>query len=129
AKVWLDKQSTLNQEAVELNTATGKSRINIIQIGFIQVAQHDRRDKEIHLLDGRTVLAKNISMEELLQRLPANEFAQVNRKTVVSLAQISAYTSQMVICKSLDGKGPMHFPLTASYKTDFINKFSTQYNF
>jgi len=48
----------------------------------------DPRDKEIHLTNGKTILAKNISFKELLTLLP-DSFLQVNPGDVVNLDYVN----------------------------------------
>ncbi len=48
----------------------------------------DSRDKEIHLINGKTILAKNISFKELMDQLP-NSFLQVNPGDVVNLDYVN----------------------------------------
>ena len=129
ARFWLDKQSDGKTLEIELNSAVGKSRIHTAKIVYIEVAEHDRRDKNIHLIGGQVILAKNISLEELLAILPNGEFSQINRKMLISLAQVSSYTAQTITCKYQEGNNGTRLPLSAAYKTAFLEQLSNRYNY
>ncbi len=129
AKLWLGKQPNIANQEIELNTAVGKSRINPANILFIEVADHDRRDKNIYVNTDQIILAKNVSLDELLSILPKAEFAQINRKTIIALSQVESYTSQSVTCKSPQGKKGTQLSLSGAYKTSFLSQLTTRYSF
>lgn len=128
AQHWLSKQSEINNDIVELNTALGKSRISSQNINYIYVADHDRRDKYIYLKDDSNILAKNISLDELLLLLPKGEFCRINRKTIISLSKISAYTAQSATIVINDKGITYQLPLSSTYKNDFLKLIGVRYN-
>lgn len=128
AQHWLTKQEEESPDIVELNTAIGKAPIELDSIVYIDVADHDRRDKYIHRKEDTSILAKNISMDELLLLLPQGEFCRINRKTIVSLSKISAYTGQYVTILGHSDGSTLQFPLSPAYKNDFLKLISIRYN-
>ncbi|WP_449398942.1 hypothetical protein [Chryseobacterium wanjuense] len=50
------------------------------QIAYIKTSEIDSRDKDIILNDGTAIVLKNLSFRNLLEMLPAKDFAQVNKK-------------------------------------------------
>ena len=46
---WLNSTKETGLEVIELNSNQGKTRIRIDQIAYIEVADHDRRDKYIYM--------------------------------------------------------------------------------
>lgn len=65
---------------IEWNTNIGKTIILTEQIAYIKTSEIDSRDKDIILNDGTAIVLKNLNFKNLLEMLPANDFAQVNKK-------------------------------------------------
>ncbi|MBD1426478.1 LytR/AlgR family response regulator transcription factor [Sphingobacterium arenae] len=120
AQAWLSTRNQLNPVYVELNTNLGKSRINTSDITYIVVAENDRRDKKIWFKDGQSLLAKNISFDDMLERFPEGQFCKINRKTVVALQAVNYYTTQWVSCEIDSGKNPIQFKLSEQYREHFM---------
>lgn len=93
ARHWLGRQQSDRDSTVELTMALGKTVIVVQDIVYVQVGNQDRRDKNIFLKTGINLLAKNITLDELLDALPNSQFCRINRKTVVGLHHIEAYYS------------------------------------
>jgi len=129
AQHWLSIQQEDTNTIIELNTAVGKSRISYQNINYIEVADHDRRDKYIYGKDDSSILAKNISLDDLLDLLPKGEFCRVNRKTIISLAKVTANTAQSISLLGKADNSIIQIPLSAAYKNDFLSQISVRYNF
>lgn len=121
---WLSTQAAGHETIIELNTAVGKSRIDYHNICYIEVADHDRRDKFIYQIDGSSMLAKNISMDELLALLPKHEFCRVNRKTIVSIAKVGSYTAQLISMQRNHNNIIFQTALSSAYKNEFLKLIS-----
>ncbi|AIM36358.1 hypothetical protein KO02_06320 [Sphingobacterium sp. ML3W] len=121
---WLQFFEESSLDIIELNSNQGKTRINAALISYIEVADHDRRDKYINMTDGQHILAKNISLEELITLLPTGKFCQINRRNVVSLAAVTSYTAQYVICKIKGVPPEVQLILSAPYKAHFMSSLT-----
>jgi len=124
AQVWLSNKNHANAVYVELNTNLGKSRMNTNDVVYIAVAENDRRDKEIWFKDGQTLLAKNITFDDILERLPQGQFCKINRKTVIALHAVSHYTIQTVSCEIASLKKTIQFKLSEQYREQFMSLLS-----
>lgn len=75
----------LKPGTIVLKTQESKrEEVSIDEIVFISTSEDDRRDKEIELNNGKKIVAKNVSMEELSKKLPKN-IIQVHKSTMVNL--------------------------------------------
>jgi len=89
-------------------------------IAYITVAENDRRDKMLTLTDGTKHLAKNVTFDYLLQRLPDGDFCRINRRMVVALSAVSSYTAQWVYCNLPGIHSPIQFALSGQYRDHFL---------
>ena len=121
AQIWLSNKIHTNPVYVELNTNFGKSRLNTNDIAYIVVAENDRRDKEIWFKGGQTLLAKNITFDDILERFPQGQFCKINRKTVIALHAVKHYTIQTVSCEIVPLKTPRQFKLSEQYREQFMS--------
>ncbi|CDS93310.1 MULTISPECIES: LytR/AlgR family response regulator transcription factor [Sphingobacterium] len=121
AMKWIIANAVSSEDIIELNSNQGKTRIITSQIAYIEVADHDRRDKYIKMTDGPDILAKNISLDEILMLLPSGKFCRINRRNVIALATVSSYTAQYVICKIKEPSAMIKLTLSAPYRDHFIN--------
>ncbi len=125
AREWLAaKRIVKTDHSIELNTNKGKTRIDGNGIAWITVAENDRRDKVLVYKDGREVLTKNITFDQLRERLPGDGFCRINRRTMIAIDTVSSYTQQWVHC-TLPGSGTsVQFPLSTQYRSAFKAKVS-----
>lgn len=124
AMKWIISTKESSPDIIELNSNQGKTRILIGQIAYIEVADHDRRDKYIQMNDGQHILAKNISLDEIIALLPAGKFCRINRRNIVALVAVSSYTAQYVSCKIKNSPELVQLNLSAPYKEHFVNSLS-----
>ncbi|WP_284464550.1 response regulator transcription factor [Chryseobacterium sp.] len=90
--------TTVQKKAfIEWNTNIGKTVILTEQIAYIKTSEIDSRDKDIILNDGTTIVLKNLNFKNLLEMLPANDFAQVNKKEIIALASIKVFSTNEII--------------------------------
>ncbi|MFT3933762.1 MAG: response regulator [Chitinophagaceae bacterium] len=107
---------------VQLNTSKGKSMLYFEQLFYITTSAIDKRDKVAHLDNGENIVLKNISFSQLLELLPAAQFVQVNKKEIISLKIVDAYTHEEITSSIQHNNKPLRFSLGEAYKAGFINK-------
>ncbi|MFT3920131.1 LytR/AlgR family response regulator transcription factor [Cloacibacterium sp.] len=110
---------------IEWNTNLGKSRIFTNQISYIKASEIDSRDKEIIMKDHSHIFLKNINFKTLLELLPSNDFAQINKKEIIALRCIKAFSSNEVLTNipQHDGEQLLKLHLSEVYKKNLIEKF------
>lgn len=116
-------QKRLTSGSMELNSNQGKRVFRFHEIAWITSAPNDRRDKTIWLKDRQEIIVKNISFEQLLALLPEQQFARINRKSIIAMDTVVSYTHEGIRCKFLDESGgPVMIPLSDQYSEDFKQK-------
>jgi len=120
ARTWLSHNKNATPIYIELNSSLGKSRINPNDIAYIAVAENDRRDKDIFFKDGQRLLAKNITFDELLEKLPKDKFCKINRRTAIAVDTVSHYTTQWISCELSSHKTPIQFKLSEQYREQLM---------
>ena len=122
ARAWLDSLSA-NMGSAEFNSNIGRILLHFNDISLITNAESDRRDKRVILNQGQEVLLKNVSFEELLHVLPSSNFCRINRKTIVALGNVVAYTHDWITYNLQDSSAQqLKLSLTASYRDAFTAK-------
>lgn len=90
--------STSNKkDFMEWNTSLGKTIVFTNEISFIKISEIDSRDKEVLLRDSSVILLKNMNFKTLLELLPKNMFVQINKKEVIALECIKAFSGNEII--------------------------------
>ncbi|TDW97501.1 LytR/AlgR family response regulator transcription factor [Dinghuibacter silviterrae] len=100
------------------NSSQGKVLLHYEQVLLVTTADGDARDKNVVLENGRALLLKNVSFSQL--HLPPDQFARINKKTVVRIKAITHYTAGEVTI-DLPG-GAQRFPLSETYRQEFYYK-------
>lgn len=77
-------------------TDKGNVLFQLNDIACISSNAIDRRDKLLLLKNGKQVTIKNQSFEELIERLPENDFCRISRGEVIALNAVKSYTSGSV---------------------------------
>lgn len=85
------------KDFIEWNTNIGKTVIFTDQIAYIKTSEIDSRDKDIILSDGTNIVLKNLNFKNLLEMLPAKDFAQVNKKEIIALSSIKVFSTNEII--------------------------------
>ncbi len=104
------------------NSDQGKIRLALHEIHSIVTAENDRRDKQVTLKDGKSILIKNHSFEELFEYLPAHQFCRVNKKTVINILMVESYTHEWIHMLSQSGpekQRNLSVRLTDAYREAF----------
>lgn len=89
--------SPQKKDFIEWNTNIGKTIIFTEQIAYIKTSEIDSRDKDIILNDGTNIVLKNLNFKNLLDMLPAKDFAQVNKKEIIALSSIKVFSTNEII--------------------------------
>lgn len=101
---------------------TKREEISPESIYHIRTSSTDSRDKEIFLLNGNTVLAKNIGFNELLDQLPVS-FLQVNHGDIVNLDYVNKLLNTDTIGLDIPGGvRTIEITLGNSYRERFFQK-------
>lgn len=87
----------VKKDFIEWNTNIGKTVIFTHQIVYIKTSEIDSRDKDIILSDGTKIVLKNLNFKNLLEMLPAKDFAQVNKKEIIALSSIKIFSTNEII--------------------------------
>ena len=107
------------------NTDKGKSVLLFAEILYITSAEGDKRDKVVYLENEQRLTLKNISYEQLLGILPADQFCRVNKKDVVALKAVRSYSHEVITTKLVNkSKAPLLLPLNDTYRAAFKSKLS-----
>lgn len=83
------------------NTSLGRSTVYFNDVVYITTAETDKRDKTAWLSDNRQLLLKNITLEKLLDLLPAADFIQVNKSDIISRKAVQAFTAEEIVLKDV----------------------------
>lgn len=119
------KNTNQNEAFIILNTDKGKGIIYINQLVYIKSAEHDSRDKEALLVDGSTLILKNINFESLFQQIPETNFCRVNKKVVIAIKQVKHYTHNEITLKQQDKNGNfISILLSETYRSAFMKLVS-----
>lgn len=112
------------QKFIEWNTNIGKTVIFTDQIAYIKTSEIDSRDKDIFLKDGTIIVLKNLNFKNLLEMLPEKDFVQVNKKEIIALSSIKAFSSNEIITTiALDNTGFLKLQVGEIYKKRLSDLF------
>lgn len=121
--VQLLKAPRQGKRFVRLNTNLGKALIFFDQLLYLSTSHSDKRDKRALLDTGEELLLKNISFEQLLDLLPAEEFCRINKSEVIALRTVRFFTKQEItttLAASADFNNKL--VLSEIYLQDFLEK-------
>lgn len=112
------------QKFIEWNTNIGKTVIFTDQIAYIKTSEIDSRDKDIFLKDGTIIVLKNLNFKNLLEMLPEKDFVQVNKKEIIALSSIKAFsTNEIITTITLDNSGFLKLHVGEIYKKRLSDLF------
>lgn len=115
ARVLLEQQR-VPDAFVEINSDKGKFLLRFAELALLSSSAIDRRDKKAVLKNNQEVVLKNISFDQLLEKLPPAQFTRINRTTIIALDCVEAYTHDTVLTKLVDLNGAvMRFPLSTQF--------------
>ncbi|AZA82789.1 two-component system response regulator [Chryseobacterium lactis] len=109
---------------IEWNTNIGKTIILTEQIAYIKTSEIDSRDKDITLNDGTTIVLKNLNFKNLLEMLPARDFAQVNKKEIIALSSIKVFsTNEIITTIPTENEHFLKLQIGDAYKSSLLELF------
>lgn len=108
---------------IQINSNKGKTLLFFNQVAHIKTSETDSRDKIVQLIDGKTLILKNISIEKLLQHLPPADFCQVNKKELIALRAVQFFSHDEITTNIIQSSGkPLVITLGEVYHDDFLKK-------
>jgi len=117
------RQSNPSKNFIQINTNKGKTLLFFNSVAHIKTSETDSRDKIALLVDGQTLILKNISLEKLLQHLPEHEFCQVNKKEVIALHSVQFFSHDEITTNIIQSSGKsLVITLGDIYREDFLQK-------
>lgn len=112
------------KDFIEWNTNIGKTIIFTEQIAYIKTSEIDSRDKDIILNDGTNIVLKNLNFKNLLEMLPAKDFAQVNKKEIIALSSIKVFsTNEIITTISTEDDNFLKLQIGDTYKNALMEMF------
>lgn len=122
AKIRLNQQGS-EKQFIQLNTDKGKAIIFFEQLAYVKASDVDSRDKIAQLMDGSTIVLKNISFQSLITLLPADNFVQINKKEVIALKIVQLFSfDEITTTIFVDGKNPLRLILGEVYREEFLKR-------
>lgn len=114
-----------DKDCFNWNTNLGKSIIFFDEIVYVSTSEVDKRDKVAWLLDGKTLLLKNITLDKLMSFLPPANFLQINKSDIVAKKMILAHTANDITIKMQNVLQQQQVvPLGEPYKKSFVEWIS-----
>lgn len=111
------------KDFIEWNTNIGRTVIFTDQIAYIKTSEIDSRDKDILLNDGTGIVLKNLNFKNLLEMLPAKDFAQVNKKEIIALPSIKVFSTNEIITTIPAGEGSfLKLHIGETYKNALLER-------
>lgn len=108
---------------IHLNTDKGKALLYFDQIQYIKTAVNDSRDKEVFLVDGSSLILKNINFDSLLSQLPQLDFCRVNKKELIAMMAVKFFNHNEITLSHQEKNGKFTtLILSETYRSDFLAK-------
>jgi len=115
------------KDFIEWNTNIGKTIIFTEQIAYIKTSEIDSRDKEITLKDNSTIVLKNLNFKSLLEMLPSKDFAQVNKKEIISISAIKVFSTNEIITNiKINHENFLKLQIGETYRNALIEVFGNK---
>lgn len=117
----LDRRKLKEQprQILQLNTDKGRSLIDVSEIAYITTAPIDSRDKIAVMMDQTSIVLKNVSYESIMAQLPERSFCRVNKKQVIAMRIVSAFTFEEITTSLTEHGSPVKFALSETYRQHF----------
>ena len=114
------------KQFMQLNTNKGKALVAFDQLLLITSAEKEKRDKVAYLENGTEITLKNISFEQLLTLLPAENFCRVSKRDIIALKAIRFFTHQEVTTNILTESTDKELVITLgdNFRKEFLEKVS-----
>lgn len=115
------KKDSLPNDYLSVNTDKGKGRLSFDKIAYFTVSEVDSRDKIVYLIDGTSMIIKNISFQKLEELLPKNQFCRINKKELIALQIVNFYTHDEIESNVVWNSKMKTFSIGNNYREDFMN--------
>lgn len=111
------------KQFVQLNTSQGRTLLYFDQLLLITTSEQDKRDKLALLDNNKTLVLKNISFDQLLKLLPAQNFCRINKKEILALRAVNFFSHEEITTHipGPDNK-PLILTLGDTYKAGFTTR-------
>lgn len=114
---------SVTKKFIHLNTDKGKALLYFHQIQYIKTALADSRDKEVFLVDGSSLILKNINFDSLLSQLPDTDFCRVNKKEIIAMTAVKFFNHTEITMNHQEQNGKfITLILSETYRSDFLIK-------
>ncbi|WP_300672463.1 response regulator [Soonwooa sp.] len=118
-------QKPIKKSFFEWNTGIGKTQIDIKSLLYIHTSDIDSRDKTALLDDYSEITLKNINFKTLLSLLPEQEFVQINKKEVLAISVVKAFSDNEIVTNiHKDGEPILKLALTEAFRENFNKTLS-----
>lgn len=108
--------------SLTINSNKGKAILQFDDILYIKTCESDGRDK-IFLEGDQQLIAKNISLDKLVEVLPATKFCRINKREIIALKIVRFFGHDLITTQLLTDQGkPLELTLGVTFKTDFLDK-------
>jgi DNA-binding LytR/AlgR family response regulator len=115
------KSKTPAKEFVQLNTDKGKTLLHFKDVAYIKASDTDSRDKIAILLDGSSLILKNITFENLASLLPASQFCRISKREMISRTIIHTYSyNEITTFLNVLPNQPLKITLSEVYRPQFL---------
>jgi DNA-binding LytR/AlgR family response regulator len=112
-----------SKKFIHLNTDKGKALLYFHQIQYVKTAVTDSRDKEVFLVDGSSLVLKNINFDSLLSQLPDTDFCRVNKKEIIAMTAVKFFNHNEITLNHQEQNGKFAtLILSETYRSDFLIK-------
>lgn len=112
-------QKSPEKQYLQLNTDRGKTIIHFEELAYISTSDVDSRDKLAMMVDGSSLIIKNISFENLQNQLRGTVFCRVNKKQMISLKIVASFTFDEITTTLTQDEKPVKIPLSEAYRSSF----------
>ena len=113
----------ITKKFFDLNTDKGKALLYFHQIQYIKTAVTDSRDKEVFLVDGSSLILKNINFDSLLSQFPETDFCRVNKKEIIAMTAVKFFNHNEITLNHKEQNGKfITLILSETYRSDFLIK-------
>ncbi|WP_290792164.1 LytR/AlgR family response regulator transcription factor [Flavihumibacter sp. UBA7668] len=110
----------MEKEFIVFNTDQGKANISPNEIVCITAGEIDRRDKQLFLNNSETIVLKNISFQELLKKLPANQFCRISKSAIIAIQRVRIFTQELVELSHEDPAKRIRLSIGDPFRMDFF---------
>ena len=116
---------TAQNSYVQLNSDKGKILLQFNQILYITTSASESRDKLVYYQDLSDLTLKNITLDHLIELLPTEDFARINKREIINIHHIKYFHSEEITLDILSKENKeINLVLSEVYKANFIAQIS-----